>query len=196
MSIWWYATENIVTILLWKEVCSLTFGAKLQSLRKQSGLSQEQLALQLGVSRQAVSKWELNDSLPDTQKIVQLSNLLNVTIDYLLKDGILNTVDNPSLVINKSKRHIRWLGIGCVLFSAISFVVVWILAKIYPAPIVYFNPDTQLWKVGLPNFIWAHGLENFMLILGVAFIVGIILIFHERLKKLYKIIRTKLNRTK
>lgn len=174
----------------------MAFGEKLQSLRKQSGLSQEQLALQLGVSRQAVSKWELNDSLPDTEKIVQLSNLLHVTTDYLLKDGISKTNDKPSPVINKSKRCTRWLGIGCVLFSAISFFVVWTLEKIYPAPIVNFNPETQLWKVGLANFIWVHGLENFMLILGIALIIGIGLIFHERLKKLYKSIYEKLICTK
>jgi len=62
----------------------MTFGEKLQLLRKQKGMSQEQLASQLNVSRQAVSKWELNSSLPDTDNIIQLSKLFGVSTDYLL----------------------------------------------------------------------------------------------------------------
>lgn len=62
----------------------MKFGEKLQLLRKQKGMSQEQLALQIGVSRQSVSKWELGDSLPDTDKIVLLSKVFEVTTDYLL----------------------------------------------------------------------------------------------------------------
>ncbi len=66
----------------------MTLGNKLQTLRKQKGLSQEQLAEQLGVSRQAVSKWELNTTLPETENILQLSRLFYVSSDYLLKDEI------------------------------------------------------------------------------------------------------------
>ncbi|MDR0898354.1 MAG: helix-turn-helix domain-containing protein [Oscillospiraceae bacterium] len=64
----------------------MTFGEKLQSLRKQKGLSQEQLAAQMTVSRQAVSKWELGESMPDTENIIQLSRLFAVTTDYLLHE--------------------------------------------------------------------------------------------------------------
>ena len=55
-------------------------------IRKENNLSQEQLAEQLGVSRQAVSKWESGQSMPDTDKIIQLSQLFHVTTDYLLLD--------------------------------------------------------------------------------------------------------------
>ena len=54
--------------------------------RKRSGWSQEELADQLGVSRQAVSKWESAGSIPDLQKIIQLAELFGVGTDYLLKD--------------------------------------------------------------------------------------------------------------
>ena len=54
----------------------------------QSGLSQEQLAAQLTVSRQAVSKWELDDTMPDTENVVQLSRLFGVSCDYLLRDEV------------------------------------------------------------------------------------------------------------
>ena len=66
----------------------MTFGEKLQFLRKQSGLSQEQLAERLAVSRQAISKWELGSSLPDTENVIQLGRLFQVSLDYLLDDTI------------------------------------------------------------------------------------------------------------
>ncbi len=58
---------------------------RIQQLRKEKGLSQEQLADQLHISRQAVSKWESGQSLPDIEKIVALSEYFGVTTDYLLK---------------------------------------------------------------------------------------------------------------
>lgn len=61
---------------------------KIMELRKKAGWSQEELAAQLGVSRQSVSKWEGAQSVPDMEKIVQLSRLFDVTTDYLLKDEI------------------------------------------------------------------------------------------------------------
>ena len=59
---------------------------KIQMLRKKEGLSQEAFAEKMGVSRQAVSKWELGVSKPDVDKIVMMSSLFQVTTDYLLKD--------------------------------------------------------------------------------------------------------------
>ena len=56
--------------------------------RKKNGWSQEELANELGVSRQAVSKWESAGSIPDLQRILQMSELFGVTTDYLLKDEI------------------------------------------------------------------------------------------------------------
>lgn len=56
--------------------------------RKKNGWSQEELANKLGVSRQAVSKWESSGSIPDLQRILQMSELFGVTTDYLLKDEI------------------------------------------------------------------------------------------------------------
>ena len=66
----------------------MKLGEKLQQLRRQSGLSQEQLAAQLTVSRQAVSKWELDETMPDTENVIQLSRLFGVSCDYLLRDEV------------------------------------------------------------------------------------------------------------
>ncbi|MDO5128075.1 MAG: helix-turn-helix transcriptional regulator [Eubacteriales bacterium] len=59
---------------------------KIMSLRKQNGWSQEELAEQLNVSRQSVSKWESTASIPDIEKIVRMSELFGVSTDYLLKE--------------------------------------------------------------------------------------------------------------
>ena len=65
----------------------MTLASKIVDMRKQSGMTQEQLAADLGVSRQTVSKWELGTAIPDTVHIIALSRLFDVTTDYLLTDS-------------------------------------------------------------------------------------------------------------
>ena len=64
----------------------MKFGEKLQKLRKEKGMSQEELAARLHVSRQAVSKWENDQGYPETEKMLMIGNIFSVTMDYLLKD--------------------------------------------------------------------------------------------------------------
>ena len=59
---------------------------KILDLRKQHGMSQEDLAERLGISRQAISRWESGTVLPDSANVLQLSKLFGVTTDYLLDD--------------------------------------------------------------------------------------------------------------
>lgn len=68
----------------------MTLGEKLQALRRARGLSQEQLALALGVSRQAISKWENGESAPDLDRLRVLCAYFGVTTDYLIWDGAEN----------------------------------------------------------------------------------------------------------
>lgn len=68
-----------------KEDNIMSFGKNLQTLRKKNQLSQEGLADMLGVSRQAVSKWELGEGYPEVDKLLILSEKLNVSLDSLLK---------------------------------------------------------------------------------------------------------------
>lgn len=65
----------------------MTFGEKLRSARKSAGLTQEQLAERLLVSRQAITKWESDKGLPDIENLKQISALLDISIDYLLDSG-------------------------------------------------------------------------------------------------------------
>lgn len=70
----------------------MTFGEKLKSIRKQAGMSQEKLAEKLGVSRQAITKWETDAGIPDIENIMAISALFHISIDELLS----NTVTNSS----------------------------------------------------------------------------------------------------
>lgn len=65
----------------------MTFGEKLQDSRKRAGLSQEQLAEKLSVSRSAVAKWENDNGMPDIDNLKAMAQLFDVSIDYLLDDG-------------------------------------------------------------------------------------------------------------
>ncbi len=71
----------------------MTMADRIQALRKAKGISQEELADQIGVSRQAVSKWESEQSSPDLEKVILLSDYFEVTTDYLLK-GIEQKADS------------------------------------------------------------------------------------------------------
>ena len=112
---------------------------RIQNLRKIKGISQEQLAEAIGVSRQAVSKWESEQSTPDLEKIVLMSNFFDVTTDYLLK-GIEPTneinhmtvgdvIDNKILTGANGKRmkiilrYVLYVIIGVLAVDLLSFII-------------------------------------------------------------------------
>ena len=85
----------------------MTFSEKISALRKQKGWSQEELAEKLMVTRQAVSKWESAQSMPDLDKLVQLSEALGVSTDYLLKDEQSQSAPVPATAEQTVKlRHV------------------------------------------------------------------------------------------
>ena len=84
----------------------MIFADKLIALRKKAGWSQEELAQQLNVSRQSVSKWEGAQSVPDLDKIVQLSRVFGVSTDYLLKDELEEQEPAPSLPEQPQRRRV------------------------------------------------------------------------------------------
>ena len=106
----------------------MTFGEKLQVLRKSRGLSQEQLAEMLQVSRQAVSKWELNASKPDADKVVEISRCFSVSTDYLLKDEMASPEPpvQPAARDNGDRqRTILLLCLGVMALAALFSAMAW-----------------------------------------------------------------------
>ena len=86
----------------------VNFSENLKKIRKDNNLSQEQLAEQLGVSRQSVSKWESGQAYPEMDKMLQLCQLFNLNIDDLLNQDIkeVNNNKQAKINVNKIKRFI------------------------------------------------------------------------------------------
>lgn len=99
----------------------MTIADRIQQLRKQNGLSQEQLAERLDVSRQAVSKWESGQSIPDVDKIIVLSELFETTTDYLLKGT------QPTSAVEHTCNALLFSGAGTILNGAglIAAIIIW-----------------------------------------------------------------------
>ena len=127
---------------------------RIQYLRKVRGISQEGLAEQLGVSRQAVSKWESEQSMPDLDKIISMSDYFEVTTDYLLK-GIEPVVQKEE---EQSIKHRRIASNICYQLS-LGFVGLGIILSIILADFlkisVLLTPVLIVQGVGL--LVWGTG---------------------------------------
>lgn len=105
---------------------------KIIRLRKKNGWSQEELAEKMGVSRQAVSKWEGAQSVPDLGKILQLSTLFGVTTDYLLKDDLADEVftvgdDDPAVrrvTLAEAHAFLEWRRRASVRIAGATFLCI------------------------------------------------------------------------
>ena len=127
---------------------------RIQYLRKARGMSQEGLADQLGVSRQAVSKWESEQSMPDLDKIISMSDYFEVTTDYLLK-GIEPVVQKEE---EQSIKHRRIASNICYQLS-LGFVGLGIILSIILADFlkisILLTPVLIVQGVGL--LVWGTG---------------------------------------
>lgn len=95
----------------------MKFNEKLLKLRKEKGYSQEELAQMLGVSRQAISKWEVSDSYPEIENVLEISKLFQVSTDYLLND---QQEEMNVLKKEREKKHYGFL-LG-VIISVIGLI--------------------------------------------------------------------------
>ena len=96
------------------EVSSMKIGSNIAALRKEKGITQEELANALGVSAQAVSKWENNSSCPDVSLLTVIADYFGVTVDALLRSGAeeITRADSPSTdnnvaAVRGGKRNVR-----------------------------------------------------------------------------------------
>lgn len=126
----------------------MTIADRIQSLRKAKGMSQEELADKVGVSRQAVSKWESEQATPDLDKVVIMSDIFEVTTDYLLKGiepvksddhkTMADVIDQKVLTEKNGKRAktaAKWFLIGFGILLAIDLIsmLVYFLVNGFPA---------------------------------------------------------------
>lgn len=127
----------------------MKFGDKLVLLRKKNGLSQEELAEKLGVSRQSVSKWESNNTYPETDKIVQICNIFDCSMDDLINDKVTNIEETSRKSKNNFNEvwdsllefitktvnmfsHMKFTnGLKCIVEMIIVFLLLWLLGAIF-----------------------------------------------------------------
>ena len=108
----------------------MTFGEKLQQLRRERGWSQEELAAHIPISRQAISKWESGAAMPDTENVVAISRLFGVSTDYLLHDDYAGDQDIPAVKDREAalkKRH-KWDMAMMILIGIQALAFFWQLA--------------------------------------------------------------------
>lgn len=112
----------------------MTLGEKIQELRRRSGMSQDTLAETLDVSRQAVSKWERDEAMPETDKIIRIAKVFSVSTDYLLLEETPSPATAPrpqdsragSSMGDRLERFVRRHGykVGYVMTAAGALVCV------------------------------------------------------------------------
>lgn len=109
----------------------MTFGERLTNMRKSKGLSQEQLAQKLDLTRQTISKWELDQSTPDLEYIVKLSDFYGVTTDHLIKgepsgqtsDTVKYTSESTGLKIHHVLLSLAGMVMGASFIGVLAFII-------------------------------------------------------------------------
>ena len=105
----------------------MKFNEKLVKLRKEAGLSQEELGNKLNVARQTVSKWELGETTPEMDKLVKMSEIFNITLDELIKEENVNEKINNT---NSQKfaglviKILKGIGIFLIALLIISILLI------------------------------------------------------------------------
>ncbi len=144
---------------------------KLFKLRKNRGLSQEQLAEQLNVSRQAISKWEQGTAVPESEKLIRISNYFGVTVDYLLKNDSEDTTNTTDEVVEEKTKIMAGIVI-CI--AGILSMVIWGLLSI-------FRPETSN-RISDSSMITIDGNGIFLILCVVAIVVGVSLLLKSKKK--------------
>ena len=163
----------------------------IKAIRKSKGLSQQELAVKLNVVRQTVSKWEQGLSVPDSDLLISLSEVLEIPVSTLLGETVVETevdrlkaisekleIINLQLAQRKTTRRkiIRWLLISLCAIIAMGFAALGIVNSPYLGW-DYSDPETAVLGVAFHSFEWLF--VRVAPILFIAAIVGIVLTFKK-----------------
>lgn len=148
---------------------------RIYKFRRKSGLSQEQLAEKIGVSRQAISKWESGTSTPELEKLLALSECFHITLDDLVKEETINpgTKEAPPKVeeVKVSNAIEMKAGIGLCLIGAVCLILFGVLMVMSPSATEQLNAASAITLSG----------SGVLLILCVlSMVVGLILILRKK----------------
>lgn len=156
--------------------------------RKSKGMSQEELAIKLNVVRQTISKWEQGLSVPDSEMLISLSEVLEIPVSTLLGENIEETkIDDLKIISEKleiinlqlsqrknaRKKMIHWILISLCIIITITFISLFLLNSPY-LNWDYNNPENTVLGVAFHSFEWLFVRIAPIILLGL--VIGIILI--------------------
>lgn len=156
----------------------MTLGERIQQLRKSVGLSQEQLADMAGVSRQAISKWETDQSAPEIEKLLSLSKVFSVSTDELLGNAAADAKApasglKESVKMNMKKRQftIGWITMiaGLVLLAAEFFLLVVLRDNEHQ----YAVTTDSGWDPNVMHYAQTQPMQTVLIITGVIILLGL-----------------------
>lgn len=158
----------------------MDLGNKIADLRKQSKLSQEELAEKLKVTRQTISKWELEETTPDIKQAKELSKIFNVSLDELTNNDINNIlikkVSNTEKLAGITIKFLRFISIVFVIVI-VTCIIGFLLLNFYPSNDnkiagkysftcnldnkdysyeIQYNKDRQIINMGGDDYIFSH----------------------------------------
>ena len=125
----------------------MTLGQRISGYRKALGVSQEELGARLGVSRQAVSKWERDEAMPEAEKLVRISDCFQVTIDSLLRPDREPEAPTPPGRRAQALPELEeiWRKYGRVLAWALAAWGVWRCIRVIPVLSMFANAAADSW---------------------------------------------------
>lgn len=134
----------------------MTLGEKLQKLRKRQKLSQEALAEKVTVTRQTISKWELDQSTPDLDFIAQLSNIFNVSSDYLIREELTEPDELPykkkTCHLSEKTKHMTlvFLSAAALIGICVCFICDYFTADRLSWSLIAAVSTAAAWLIILP----------------------------------------------
>lgn len=183
----------------------MTFGEKIQQLRKKQGWTQEELAAKIAVSRQALSKWELGTAIPDTENVLQISRLFGVSTDYLLNDQYDSDEDLPAVrmsnekINNFYKSKLRTVIGMCISGAALlGMLVLGVFASVSNSVYVEAPGGVDWVRIydGLAGFLKAYNLEWLFILCIMALIGGMTAIFYPRVAEIFQRVSKRIKQDK
>lgn len=155
----------------------------IKTIRKEKGLSQEELAIKLNVVRQTISKWEQGLSVPDSEMLLTISEVLETPVSTLLGEAIAESrADDLKIIAEKlevinlqlaqrktaRRRNLHWICISCCALIVVAFLVLYLLGS----PYLMWDYNNPEWAVVGTVF---HGLEwIFVRVAPLAFVVSLV----------------------
>ena len=153
----------------------MNLSEKIYELRKSNGMSQEQLSEMIGVSRQSISKWESGESIPEIERLIELSKVFDVSTDYLLKPSGVDELSirterlekqHEDLQMKIQKEHLRNVRL---LSSGLIYVVAMAIFFFLQLPLPY------LWPLG-------EGVATRLTVLAIVLLVATAVVIQNNLR--------------